>query len=309
MVLKVGIVGQATKPTPQDLEHGLVLRSIATVSGSHVRLVGPRDADLTLVYPYARPFNSTLTGVLAESGLRAARKTLGRESSEAWLRRVYRLPRRARLLAVSHENLDRRPWQTFGNAIRDAGIPRLTFWPQEIDPSGFRLPYWWNYVDWPDIHRGEARKWSRFGSLYKIDDLCSGKKFGSSFHQRKRAAVWVTRHLEFPRQGILDTMRKYIDVDVVTGIPWGQKERVLSQYQYCVSAENSTGYGYETEKVPEAWVSGCLPIGYSRNPFSDFDEASVFFEPPTECPSELPPLLRGRPSLAGLFAYLAEVLG
>jgi hypothetical protein len=309
MPISVALVGYSESAATPHPNTDLLLRCIAAVSGSEVRLCTPSRADLTIMYPYAFPLSSTLGGATLESGVRAALRNPSPEALVGLLRRVYRVRRGSRLLAVSHENLDRRPWQVFGNLIRESSIPRLTFWPAEIDPGGFRFPYWWNYVDWPEIPREEAHLWTRFGRLYNLDSLCSDRALPEDFGVRKPRAVWLTRHLDFPRSGILNELRTRLDVDVVRGVPFGKKWEVLQDYQYCVVTENSPGYGYETEKVPEAVVSGCLAVGYIPNPFSDFNPDAASFLPSRPPLDGLPPLLRQRPSLDPLFAYLSASLG
>jgi len=97
-------------------------------------------------------------------------------------------------------------------------------------------------------------------------------------------------------------------VDVVNNVPWGKKLELLQQYKYCVTSENSPGYGYESEKVPEARIAGCIPIGYIANPFSDFNVQAYFFDPPVGEIEILPPLLHERPQISGLLDYLAKVI-
>lgn len=304
MSLKVSIVGEPLKTQDQNLSDSLLIQVLGLAAEAHVELVSIREADLVLVHPYRSPFNSTATGALFESvtnRLSGVRK----RGPEALLRRMYRIPARTRILAVSHENLDRRPWQVFGNLLAKTEIPRLTFWPQDLDPDGFRFPYWWNYVDWPEIPQLRTGKNTRFGALYDLDVLCESQDLTQDLNQRSNKAVWLTNHLEFPRGEILEMIRKDVEVDVIQGIPWGQKLNFLRSYKYCVTSENSPGFGYETEKNLEARMAGCIPIGYIQNPFSDFNENAFFFKPPTESVLSIPPLLKMRPKLGGLLEYIS----
>jgi len=309
MPLKVSIVGEPSgAPVPNSLD-SLILQALGLVGDTPIEIVGRREADLILIYPYRYPFSSTTAGAVLEAGAKrlAARNKGG---AEALLRKIYRIPTHVKMLAVSHENLDRRPWQAFGNLIMQTDIPRLTFWPQALDPQGFRFPYWWNYADWPQIPRPNRGKFTRFGAFYDLDVLCEPQDLNNDGHTRQDKAVWLTNHLEFPRGSILDKVKESVEVDVVTGVPWGQKLELLQSYRYCITTENSTGYGYETEKILEARTAGCVPVGYVQNPFSDFASASFFFTPPTITPKSIPPLLKSRPNLAGLLTYLSEfVLG
>ncbi len=303
MSLKVSLLGESPNTQAQNLSESFLLQILRLVAGTHVEIVSIRDADLALVYPYRYPFNSTVTGAFFETVAKRL-PNVRNHGPETLLRKMYRIPTHTRMLAVSHENLDRRPWQVFGNLLMQTEIPRLTFWPQDLDPKGFRLPYWWNYVDWPEITQSRTVKNTRFGAFYDLDVLCESQDLTKNLTSRSNKAVWLTSHLEFPRGAILKMIRKNMEVDVVQGVPWGQKLDLLRSYKYCVTSENSAGYGYETEKNLEARMAGCIPIGYIQNPFSDFDENAFFFEPPTEPVFTLPPLLKVRPALGGLFEYL-----
>ena len=41
-----------------------------------------------------------------------------------------------------------------------------------------------------------------------------------------------------------------------------RKKELLSQYQINLCPENFIGQGYITEKIPEAFLSGCIPVTY-----------------------------------------------
>jgi hypothetical protein len=306
MPLRVALLGGSDESEAPNVGDSVVLRLLEIASGTRVELVQTKAADLVLIQPYRYPFKSTAAGTTFESMAKRIPVYKDKDGAERILRKLYKIPSGARILAISHENLDRRPWQAFGNLLLQTEIPRLTFWPQDIDPKGFRFPYWWNYVDWPEIPRLGAAERTRFGSLYDIETLCATQDMSDDSHPRYEKAVWLTRHLDFPRGSILAMIKKYMDVDVIQGVPWGQKMELLRSYRYCVTTENSTGYGYETEKNLEARVAGCIPVGYIQNPFSDFNENAFFFHPPTERVTELPPLLNQVPTLDGLLKYLGE---
>lgn len=276
------------------------------ITGSYPICVNDRHADLTLLHPYAFPFSSKSAGALTRL-LLAPKSSRGRsDRAYALLRRLFEVPRSSKVLAVSHENLDRAPWTLFGDALRSTDLPRLTFWPRSIDPIGFRFPYWWSYVDWPDIPRPRDVSHSRFGEAYDLETLCSPQEL--ELKDRHDRAVWLTNHLDFPRDQIRNHLQQYVQVDIVQDIPWGSKASLLRTYRYCVVSENSPGYGYETEKLPEARLAGCVPIGYEANPFSQFREDSYFFSPPRVLPERLPPLLKSRPNLGPFLEYLASVI-
>lgn len=231
-----------------------------------------------------------------------------RLSDDDFFRRVMRIPKESRILVVSPENLDRRPWEALGHLLSNSEIPRLTFWPEQLDPKGYRFPYWWNYVNWPQIPRPGFARRTRLGILYDPDRLTSPSPLTPDWHSRLHKAVLLSQHHDFPRPQVLNHLSMQIDVDVLSNVPHGHKIDVLRKYKYCVVTENSTGYGYETEKTPDAVVAGCVPIGFVANPWSDFDSDAVFFDVPQDLPPELPALLPSAPELRGLLEYLGRIL-
>lgn len=302
MVYKVAVVGDIPYMDSKNIDNDLLLRVLSMVTDSSIKVVEPSHAELVVVYPYRWPFRSTLAGAALQS---LHRKVLRRWGPEQTLRSLYRLPRRTKLLFVSPENLERRPWQVLGNIVSQTDIPRLTFWPEVIDPSGFRFPYWWNYVEWVEIPRPEFSRSTRFGALYDLDTLLSDWAPPQHPRSRQERAIWLVQHLDFPRQQVLEQLRRTIDVDVVSNVPFGKKMAVLETYKYCVVTENSVGYGYETEKLPEARLSGCIPIGFIGNPLTEFNPDAALFGVPKGGVQRLPPLLRNRPDINSLFSYLA----
>jgi len=175
----------------------------------------------------------------------------------------------------------------------------------QIDPGGFRFPYWWNFVDWPEVPREHLFINPRFGSSYDLDTLLSPLDLSASVPGRLDKAILLSRHMDFPRSSIVESIREVVPVEIARNVANGRKQALLRNYRFAVVAENSPGYGYETEKVPEAWVSGCIPVGFVRPPFSDFSEGSTYFTDLMNLPSHLPPLLAERPTLTSLFSYLS----
>ena len=163
-------------------------------------------------------------------------------------------------------------------------------------------------MDWPEIPRVSTGISSRVGPYYDLDSLLSIQDFNEDRSKRMKRAVWITNHLDFPRSEILQRMRNQVPVDVVKNVAWGDKLDLLARYEYCVTSENSPGYGYETEKVPEARIAGCIPIAYIANPYSDFNPNAYFFDPPDYEIKVLPPLLTERPNVLGLMEFLAKAI-
>ena len=308
MVLKVATIGDRHSIADQDSRDSLVLRAIAHVARTSIESVTPSSAELVVVYPDRRPFNSRFMSVLADSVLSRITQKQSVLDTTSRIRRFFNVRRGQQILVVSHENLERPPWRIFGDWLRSSQLPRLTFWPKDMDPNGFRLPNWWNDVDWPELPPTASPRETRFGEYLNLDVLCQPQEIDEQFSLRKRSAAILTRHLDFPRQEILNRLRLHVPVERLAGVPSGSKASAIRNFQFYVASENSIGLGYSTEKVPEARQAGCIPIGYLNPPFSDFNPDAVFVDPPLQIPDQLPPLLLTRPSLNGLFDYLSVQL-
>jgi len=144
----------------------------------------------------------------------------------------------------------------------------------------FRLPYWMEMIDWS--HEGLVGNHNpRYGELLKLERLQA--PLGNQFLQRDQRAVLMTSHLREPRASCLEALKKLMPVDGMG--PYFnkeikdhhssqfQKKTILEKYAYNFCPENGIYAGYVTEKIPEAFAAGCLPITF-------VDEAvSVDFNP------------------------------
>ena len=212
-----------------------------------------------------------------------------------------------KVLIVSFENLQHPFWADFGDQLMESNLPRLTFYPNEVDPRGERFPYWWNYLDWPDFPRPRA-DYKRYGRLYSLEKLMQPVPLATG---RRERACWVGSYEQTePRKSLLAFAEKQFGLDVYgrAGKPFqGPKHEILRQYRYSIAAENSFGFGYDSEKVPEVWDSGCVPVAGFAQPYSDFNPNVLDLRNPTACHSE--PLLLNRPSSDRVLEYLDGLVG
>jgi hypothetical protein len=210
-------------------------------------------------------------------------------------------------LFVTHENLERGYWwNNLGRFLIDSDIHRLTFWPKSVDPKGERFPYWYNYVDWAEYPIDNQSL--RYSKLLDIATLMKPLEQTT----RKDEAVYVGSHLDFPREYILQHHKKKLEINALGkdfGVIVDDKYSELTNYKYNFCPENSTGFGYDTEKLPEAWNAGCVPLGAFINSMSDFNPALIGddgFVDEKKCYSE--PLLIKKPSLDNIHNYLRYFL-
>lgn len=302
--MKIKFLGRENG-TQKERNADLLLRMIEKFSQSTIEITDQvKDADLVIVYPYVvGRFSYRLKWLIANLWGRVVRRSSRSPSMILrWLLGVGS----AKVLFVSHENLDRPYWWNWvGRLLVKTNIPRLTFWPKEIDPMGARFPYWYNYIDWPDYPRENLYK--RFGRFYKIDELMRPLQAQGD---RFPWAVAIGSHVDYPRAALLSSVETKLRVDCFGGMGKnfsGSKLDLMRQYQYAFCPENSCGYGYDTEKLPEAWVAGCVPVGIYLNPFSDFNPALSCMQDSAKVATSQPLLLR-RPNLAEIESYVRAIL-
>ena len=206
--------------------------------------------------------------------------------------KAYRwLPKPLRSLASSiEESLTSRKikplvlFQT-GENIRPDVIPHdyaISFDLRD-DAQHLRFPYWMELVDWS--HEGITDNRNiRFGKLLSIDQMM--RPLGGDFLRRNRRAALITSHFNEPRRTLFNTLSNMIPVDGFgpffnTAIKNHNqsdfdKLEILSQYTFNLCPENSLYPGYYTEKIPEAFLSGCLPITWvDSNVHVDFNPQAM----------------------------------
>lgn len=131
----------------------------------------------------------------------------------------------------------------------------------------FRLPYWMEMIDWS--HEGIIGNHNpRYGELLKLNRLQA--PLGDQFLKRVRKAVLMSSHMREPRASCFSALQKVTPVDGMG--PYFNKsikdhhsssfckKEVLQNYAFNLCPENGVSSGYVTEKIPEAFAAGCLPI-------------------------------------------------
>jgi hypothetical protein len=144
----------------------------------------------------------------------------------------------------------------------------------------FRLPYWMEVIDWS--HEGiVGNNNPRYGELLKMERLQA--PLGNQFFNRPQKAILITSHLREPRASCYELLKKHMPIDGIG--PYFDstirdhhrsgflKKDILQNYAFNLCPENGLFPGYVTEKIPEAFAMGCLPITYVD------DSVSVDFNP------------------------------
>jgi len=125
-------------------------------------------------------------------------------------------------------------------------------------------------VDWK--HEGITGNTNpRFGELLCLKRL--SEPLGKAFLARPRIATLITSHLIEPRKSLYEAVQKVTDVKGF-GLHFDPsiknhhqshfiKKDVISSYAFNLCPENNLYPGYYTEKIPEAFQAGALPMTWA----------------------------------------------
>ena len=288
-----------------DPRNELILRIIENATNTSIKIVSNfRESDLVLAYPYG---SGAISFKLKWIFFQIVKKVFKIKECTNGLRWILGVGSRPSIF-ISHENLDRPYWwKTYGELVTSSNLPRLTYWPKEIDPNGARFPYWYNYIDWEKYPRNNF--YSRFGRLYSIEALMSPLK---QDFDRREEVILIASHLDFPRKSLLDNLLTTNSVAIFgrAGTKFvGGKLELMRKYKYAFCCENSVGFGYDSEKVPEAWMAGCIPCGVYLNPYSDFNPEILHFNnSKSDQVIYSSPLLLKKPNLEDIEDYIKQFI-
>lgn len=197
----------------------------------------------------------------------------------------------------------------------------------------FRLPYWMELVDW-SLEGLSGNLNPRFGQLLSIARMM--QPLGKNFLERPRKAAIFSSHLREPRATLVKVVGDlipltgygpYFDKDIADHHRSGfTKIDTLQNFAFNLCPENGLYPGYYTEKIPEAFLAGCLPITWTdTNVCADFNpDALINLEPMASqnyaqlketlnAPTKLAayaeqPLLLSKPSIEPFRDFLKEVV-
>ena len=209
----------------------------------------------------------------------------------------------------------------------------LTFDLGISNPHHFRMPYWMEVVDWSSEGvNGNTNP--RYGKLLDVNRLL--QPLGHDFLMRPQKAAIFASHLREPRGTLLNAVKNQIEV-VEFGKSFNPniknhsesgliKFDELQAFAFNLCPENGMHPGYYTEKIPEAFMAGCLPITWAdENVKVDFNPQAFINLAPMSADhfAELgqilhsksklaqyaeQPLLLQKPSLDPLKGYLKDII-
>lgn len=161
---------------------------------------------------------------------------------------------------VTHENTPPR-WDIAGFQIG--------FDPHQSSDRYLRFPNWMLQVHWPELATQPPNP--RYGTRLEVERLMTPlKRTFPIVEDRNPGAVLFSTHLREPRGSLYQKVDETLGCEGFgkaftedTRLQGGKYDLCLN-YRFALCPENSIGPGYITEKIPEAFYAGCVPITWCR---------------------------------------------
>ena len=277
--IKIACLGVA-----KDFQESLIPTVIRSL-GHSVHWTNPSDCDLLIYGPF---FIEKKVKNWTPKPLRPFLNQLSGNRSNLLVKTHHRPLR----LFITGENV-RHDFQNCDFSVSfDLGIS---------SPQHFRMPYWMEMIDWSE-EGVVGNQNPRFGRLLNLDKLAS--PLGNAFLKRPWRAAIFASHLREPRKTLLQVVKNQIEV-VEFGRSFNPniknhaesglvKFDELQHFAFNLCPENGMHPGYYTEKIPEAFMAGCLPITWVD------ENVKIDFNPKA--------FINLAPMSATHFAELAEIM-
>lgn len=280
----------STVGVPSDYKTSLV-PAICQSLGYQIQWVEPKNCQLMIIGSFYKFGKKKLSW--CPKPLRPLMGALGDE-----IRSIIHSPHHPLILFQTGENLRHDFISSDYSLSFDLGVS---------SEHHFRMPYWMEVTNWSeDGVTGNANP--RYGPLLDINRLL--KPLGTDFLNRPQKAVIFASHLREPRSTLLNAVKKEIAV-----VEYGKsfnpliknhlesglvKFDELQEFAFNLCPENGMYPGYYTEKIPEAFMAGCLPITWTdENVRVDFNPCAFINLAPmtTNNFSELGEILHSKTNL------------
>jgi hypothetical protein len=257
----------ATLGTPHDYRTSLIPIAINFL-GYKIDWVAPTKADLVILGPFLDPQKKKYGW--CPKPLRALASSVDNSLQE------FLNTRKLQPLTLFHtqENVRYDQVKADYSISFDLGVQ---------SDKHLRFPYWMEMLDWS--HEGIIGNTNpRYGELIKISTLMS--PLGNEFLARGNSCAMLSSHLREPRGSLYRAIENVIPIQGF-GAHFDKsikdhhssgflKKDILKKFSFNLCPENGLYPGYYTEKIPEAFNSGCLPITWAdQNIDADFNPNAI----------------------------------
>ena len=146
----------------------------------------------------------------------------------------------------------------------------------------YRMPFWYQSLDWETIKTRDGRSFQRFGRPIQPSELLRGVP--SVVLREKRAEMaYIGSHVKAPRDYFMKELKEILPLNAygLEGKGPAQerdgrtKQELLSESRYSFCPENTLYPGYVSEKIVETFASQSVPVGWYWNELNgDFQNNS-----------------------------------
>ena len=236
----------------QGYEKDFIYRLIRSLYGDRIECVSPRCCDLLIAGPFRHKFFG-------------------------W---KLKFPAAFKMTMAGRKNLPRVLYQT-GENMRWNAIPcdySISFDLGVTNVHHCRFPLWMAMFDWR--HEGiETNGEERLGPPIPIEQLM--RPLGSQ-SARMFKAILISSHQREPRATLLEATKQIMEVECYgSAFPESTGKKFLKldvcrDKMFALCPENSMAPGYYTEKIPDAFAAGCIPITWcDQNVSHDFNPNAI----------------------------------
>lgn len=256
----------ATQGTPHDYQESL-LPIVIKHLGYKINWVAPSKADLFILGPFIDHTQKKFSWW--PKPLRPVATSISNSISKLTTSRQYQPLK----LFHTQENVRHDFVDADYSVSFDLGVQ---------SDNHFRLPYWMEMIDWS--HEGiQGNINPRYGELLALKNLTS--PLGDRYLKRGGSCALLSSHLREPRVSLFRALEKVIPIEGF-GAHFNKeiknhhssgflKKDILDRFSFNLCPENGLYPGYYTEKIPEAFNSGCLPITWAdENIGVDFNSSA-----------------------------------
>lgn len=257
----------------ETISNTVIFNLIKQLSNAKILFVAPKDADLLFLGPYN--LESIKNRIIRRLSRDINIKKIS-EYFEYFQRKTVFRKYQPITIFYAHENIRHDAIKSNFSINSDLGVN---------SDLHLRFPVWKENINWSEfgiIREDKTDINHRYGSYYDIEDMMRPQ--GKNFLSKKNFCI-ITSHMNQPRgliyhafknEFIVDGYGPFFDKKIKNhNVSNFYKKDILKNYAFNLCPHNFIYPGLYEEKVPEAFLSKCLPVTWADENISyDFNVKS-----------------------------------
>ena len=253
----------------ETIQNSIFFRLLQQISNKPIIFTEPSKADLLIIGPYNL---NRIPERINRFILRKLKNPNITQAYERYNKKILFSKNRPLTIFYCHENIRYDKVKTDFSISYDYSLNNDTH---------LRFPIWKENIDWSveDIFRKKSFIINRYGEFYDIKKL---KTPLNKFNNNKKNMCIFSSHMNEPRYSFFSILKKHFEIDGYGpyfnkniknhNYSGFYKKDILKNYFYNLCPHNDIYPGYYEEKVPESYLSGCLPVTWADSNISrDFN--------------------------------------